>query len=180
MKHYKKKDFPVEDVRRFLEPTPTVLVTSAYKDKRDIMTMGWYTIMEFVPSLIGCMITGSNYSFELISKSGECVINIPTADIAKAVVAVGNCTGEDTDKFDTIGFTAEPASIVKASLIKECYASFECKIYDRKLINRYNFFIFEVVKAHVASSPKYPETIAYRGDSQFVLSGRNIKIHSDK
>lgn len=176
----KKKDFPVEDVRRFLEPTPTVLVTAAYKGKQNIMTMGWYTVMEFVPSLIGCMITGSNYSFDLINKSGECVINIPTADLARQVVAVGNCTGADTDKFTTIGFTAEPASIVEAPLLKECFASFECKIHDRKLINAYNFFIFEVVKAHVATRPKYPETIAYRGDSQFVLSGKNISIHSDK
>lgn len=175
-----KKDFPVEDVRRFLEPTPTVLVTSAYKDKQNIMTMGWYTVMEFVPSLIGCMITGSNYSFGLITKSRECVINIPSSALAKKVVAVGNCSGADTDKFTSIGFTAEPGSIVKAPLLKECFASFECKIHDSKLINAYNFFIFEVVRAHVAPRPKFPETIAYRGDSQFVLSGKNIRIHSDK
>lgn len=142
--------------------------------------MGWYTVMEFVPSLIGCMITGSNYSFDLIRKSGECVINIPGAALAKKVVAVGNCTGADTDKFAAIGFTAEPASLVKAPLIKECFASFECKIHDSQLVNAYNFFIFEVVKAHVASRPAYPETIAYRGNSRFVLSGRNIRIHSDK
>ena len=134
-----KKDFPVEDVRRFLEPTPTVLVTSSYKDKQNIMTMGWYTVMEFVPSLIGCMITASNYSFGLISKSRECVINIPSSALAKKVVAVGNCSGADTDKFKRIGFTAEPASIVKAPLLKECFASFECKIHDTKLINPYNF-----------------------------------------
>lgn len=176
----RKKDFPVSDVRKYLEPTPTVLVTAAYKDETNIMTMGWYTILEFTPSLIGCMITGSNHSFNLISRSGECVINLPTSALAKSVVAVGNTTGADTNKFETFGFTPVPATLVKAPLIKECFANFECKLYDRKLINTYNFFIFEIVKAHVATSPKWPETISYRGDSQFVLSGKNIRIHSDK
>ena len=54
-----KKDFPVSQVRRFLEPGPIVLVSSAWKGKANIMTMGWHTVMEFVPSLIGCMIPAS-------------------------------------------------------------------------------------------------------------------------
>jgi flavin reductase (DIM6/NTAB) family NADH-FMN oxidoreductase RutF len=180
MKQYKKKDYPVSDVRRFLEPTPAVLVSSSYRGKDNLMTMGWYTIMEFTPSLIGCMITSANYSFDLIEKSGECVINIPTRDIAKTVVAIGNCSGADTDKFKKFGLTPQPAEQVKASLIGECFAGFECRLYDRKLVKAFNFFVFEVVAAHVASTPKYPETIHYRGDSVFMVSGRNIRIPSMK
>jgi hypothetical protein len=30
-----------------------------------------------------------------------------------------------------------------------------------------NFFIFKVVKAHVASSPKHPETLHYTGNGVF-------------
>jgi hypothetical protein len=37
---YKKKDFPTHNVRRFLEPGPIVLVSSAHKGKTNIMTMG--------------------------------------------------------------------------------------------------------------------------------------------
>jgi flavin reductase (DIM6/NTAB) family NADH-FMN oxidoreductase RutF len=180
MKQYKKKNYPVADVRRFLEPTPAVLVSSVYRDKHDLMTMGWYTIMEFTPSLIGCMITASNYSFGLIEKSGECVINLPTRDIAKTVVAIGNSSGANTDKFKKFGLTPQPAEQVKASLIAECFASFECRLHDRKLVKAYNFFVFEVVKAHVANTPKYPETIHYRGDSIFMVSGKNIRIPSMK
>ncbi len=57
MKTYIKKDFPVHKIRRFLEPGPVVLVSSAWKGKDNIMTMGWYTVMEFSPSLIGCVIS---------------------------------------------------------------------------------------------------------------------------
>ena len=45
MKRYKKIDFPVGNIRRFLEPVPVVLVSSAYKRERNIMTLGWHTVM---------------------------------------------------------------------------------------------------------------------------------------
>ena len=41
MKTYVKKDFPVSQIRRFLEPGPIVLVSSAYKAEQNIMTLGW-------------------------------------------------------------------------------------------------------------------------------------------
>ena len=45
------------------------------------MTMGWHTVMEFTPSLVGCVISEGNHSFEMIRNSGECVINVPTSDL---------------------------------------------------------------------------------------------------
>ena len=147
---YRKRDFPVSEIRRFLEPGPVVLVSSAWKRRQNIMTMGWHTVMEFSPSLIGCIISNQNHSFEMIKKSKECVINIPTQEMAKKVVGIGNCSGSEIDKFKKFELTAIPATKVDAPLIQECYASFECKISDSQLVNRYNFFIFEVFKAHVA------------------------------
>ena len=69
MPRYTKKDFPVCNVRRFLEPGPIVLVSSAHDDQTNIMTMGWHMVMEFSPSLISCLISSGNHSFELIRKS---------------------------------------------------------------------------------------------------------------
>ncbi len=109
--------------------------------------MGWHTVMEFSPSLIGCMITAANHSYRMIEKSGECVINIPTADMLETVIRIGNTTGGEIDKFAEFNLTAAPGDIVKAPLIEESYASFECRLADRRMLKRYNFFIFEVVKA---------------------------------
>lgn len=171
MKKYTKKDFPVSDVRRFLEPGPIVLVSSAWKGKQNIMTMGWHMIMGFEPSLIGCYIWDQNHSHNMIKKAKECVINVPTVDMATIVVKIGNCSGRDVDKFSEFDLTAEEGTKVKAPLIKECYANFECKLIDTSLIKKYSLFIFEVQKAHVATSPKFPETIHYRGDGLFMTSG---------
>lgn len=176
MKAYKKQDFPVDQIRRFIEPGPIVLVSSAWKSKTNIMTMGWHMVMEFSPSLIGCYIWTENYSFEMIRKSKECVINVPTFDIAKTVVDIGNTSGADIDKFSKFKLTPLPAEQVKAPLIKECYANLECKLIDTSLIKKYSLFIFEVVKAHAPSSPKYPTTIHYRGDGQFMVAGRSLNL----
>jgi flavin reductase (DIM6/NTAB) family NADH-FMN oxidoreductase RutF len=177
MPGYTKTDFPVSNVRRFLEPGPIVLVSSAHKGETNIMTMGWHMIMEFVPSLIGCYIWTENHSFEMIRGSRQCVINIPTEDLAAKVVKIGNSSGRDIDKFAEFGLTARPGEIVRAPLIDECYASFECRLADSSLIRRYSLFVLEVVKAHVASSPKYPKTIHYRGDGVFMISGANTAKH---
>lgn len=171
MKHDVKKDFPVGNVRRFLEPGPIVLVSSAWKGQKNIMTMGWHMIMEFEPSLIGCYIWDENHSAEMIRKSKECVFNIPTVDLAATVVKIGNCSGREVDKFKEFKLTPLPANKVKAPLIQECYANFECKLIDSSLIKKYNLFVFEVVKAHVAKTPKFPKTIHYRGDGLFMISG---------
>lgn len=174
MASHRKKDLPVWEIRRYLEPGPIVLVSSSWKGRQNIMSMGWHTVMEFSPSRIGCFITSANHSYEMIRKSKECVINIPAYDMIDAVIRIGNTTGSEIDKFADTGLTPVEADKVKAPLIKECYANFECKVADTSLLKKYSFFILEVVKAHVAVSPKYPRTVHYRGDGVFMISGKNV------
>jgi flavin reductase (DIM6/NTAB) family NADH-FMN oxidoreductase RutF len=177
MPTYKKKGFPVSDARRFLEPGPIVLVSSAWKGKTNIMTMGWHMIIGEQPSLVGCFIWDANHSFEMIRRSKECVINIPTLELATTVVRIGNSSGRDVDKFAAFKLTASPAKKVRAPLIAECYASFECRLVDASLISKYSLFVLEVLKAHVASTPKFPKTIHYRGDGLFMVSGPTVRTY---
>jgi flavin reductase (DIM6/NTAB) family NADH-FMN oxidoreductase RutF len=173
-RHPEKLDFPVSQIRRYLEPGPIVMVSSALDDKRNIMTMGWYTVMEFTPAFVGCVIADGNYSFDLIRNSRECVINLPTTSLTDVVVGVGNSTGAEIDKFEKFGLTARRATRVKAPLISECHANFECRLTNDALVQEYNFFIFEVVKAYVAKAPKHPETLHYTGDGVFMVSGKIV------
>lgn len=173
-----KRDFPVGQVRRYLEPGPIVLISSRRRNKTNIMTLGWHTILEFSPSLVGLMISAGNHSFHMIRDSRECVINLPTTRLTDTVVGIGNTSGAEIDKFEAFGLTAENASEVDAPLIGECHASFECRLHEDALVDRYNFFIFEVVKAHVAPSPKHPETLHYTGDGVFMVSGKIISRRS--
>lgn len=176
MKPFIKRDFPVAGIRRFLEPGPIVLVSSAWKGSTNIMTMGWHTVMEFEPSRVGCYIWDQNHSHALVKRSGECVINIPTYALVRQAIGIGNCSGRDVDKFARFKLTQVGAERVAAPLIGECYANYECRLVD--FLARHSFFVFDVVKAHVASSPKYPRTFHYRGDGVFMISGRNTSFRS--
>lgn len=170
----KKRDFPVSQVRRYLEPGPIVLVSSHHEGATNIMTLGWHTILKFSPSLVGLMISSGNHSHEMIRASGECVINLPTTAMTDTVVGIGNTTGAQVDKFSRFDLTAQEANEVDAPMIGECHASFECRLHDAAMVEKYNFFIFEVMKAHVASSPKHPETLHYIGDGPFMVAGKVI------
>ena len=178
MKTFRKKNFPVDEVRRYLEPGPIMLVSSAWKGESNIMTMGWHMMMGFSPALFACYIWDANHSFELIRKSKQCVINLPTTDLFNEVICIGNCSGAEVDKFANFGLTAVAGTKVDAPLIEECYANFECRLYDGRQISKHSMFIWEVVKAHVATSPKYPETVHYRGEGVFMISGQNVNRRS--
>lgn len=176
---HSKQDFPVDKVRRFLEPGPIVLVTSAWQDERNVMTLGWQTVIEFSPSLLLMMISSGNHSHGLIRQSRECVVNLPTAGMIDTVVGIGNTTGAKIDKFERFSLATEDAREVGAPLLVDCFANFECRLREDRLGDDYDVFIFEVVKAHVAPRPKYPKTIHYTGEGIFMISGRHIDRRAD-
>jgi flavin reductase (DIM6/NTAB) family NADH-FMN oxidoreductase RutF len=175
-----KRDFPLSKVYGLLETGPVVLVTTARKGRADIMTMSWHTMMEFEPPLVGCVVSARNASFDALRATRQCVINIPTRELAKQVVGVGNTSGRDADKFDTFKLTAVDAAEVEAPLVAECYASLECVVADTRFVNRYNFFVLEVVRAWVDTAVKQPHTLHHRGNGVFAVASETIKLRSAK
>ncbi len=173
-----KRTFPLSNVYRLLEPGPVVLVTTAHKGKANIMTQSWHTMMEFEPPLVGCVISGNNYSFDALVKTKECVLSIPSVEQAKQVVGIGNCSGEKVDKFKKFALTPLPASVVAPPLITECYANLECKVADTRMVNKYNFFVLEVVKAWIDPAIKNPRTLHHQGKGVFMVAGDMIKLSS--
>ncbi|MDO9636380.1 MAG: flavin reductase family protein [Thiobacillus sp.] len=173
-----KRSCPLAKVYGLLEPGPVVLVTTARKGRANIMTMSWHTMMEFEPPLVGCVISGRNASFDALRATKECVINIPTQEWMKQVVGVGNCSGRKVDKFAEFGLTPVPAAEVAAPLIGECYASLECRVADTRLVNRYNFFVLEVVQAWVDTAIKQPQTLHHRGNGVFAVASGTVKLRS--
>jgi flavin reductase (DIM6/NTAB) family NADH-FMN oxidoreductase RutF len=173
-----KKSLPLSRVYQLLEPGPVVLVTTAHKGRANVMTLSWLTMMEFEPPLVGCVLSGRNYSFDALVKTKECVINIPTVDLARKVVKVGNSSGSKLDKFKAFGLTPLPASQVAPPLIEECYASLECRVADTRMVNKYNFFVLEVVKAWIDPAQKHPHTLHHEGCGSFRVAGEVIKLPS--
>ena len=173
-----KRPLPLAEVYRLIEPGPVVLVSTMSGGRANIMTMSWHMMVDFEPPIIACVISNRDYSFEALKKTRECVINVPTVELAKKVVGCGNTSERDVDKFKQFALTASEASSVRAPLIDECYASLECKVIDTKLVTQYGIFILEVVKAWIDPSNKRPRTIHHQGKGKFAVDGDTIKLSS--
>jgi len=173
-----KRTFPLSRVYTLLESGPVVLLTTARKGRANVMPMSWHTMLDFEPPMVGCVVSNRNHTFGLLKATGQCVIGIPTVDLAVQVVGCGNTSGRTVDKFHTFALTPMPASRVKAPLVVECYVNLECKVIDAKLATRYNFFILEVLKAWIDPTKKNPRTLHHCGKGAFMVAGKTIKLPS--
>ncbi len=173
-----KRTYPLAKVYGLLEPGPVLLLSTVRKGRANVMTLSWHTMMEFEPPLVGCVLGRGDYSFAALKATRECVLNIPTEELAEQVVGCGNTSGRDTDKFTAFGLTPAPASLVAAPLIRECFASLECRVADTRLVNRYGFFVLEVVKAWVDTAVQAPHTLHHRGCGEFAVATRTLRLAS--
>jgi flavin reductase (DIM6/NTAB) family NADH-FMN oxidoreductase RutF len=170
------KDVDPSKAYRLLEAGPIVLVTTAQDDKSNIMTMGFHMMIQHAPPLIGCIIGPWDHSHAALVATRECVIAIPTVDLAKKVVDIGNCSGDSVDKFKQFKLTAEKASCVQAPLIRECLANIECRIADDSLADAYNLFVLEAVAIRYDDKRKERRTLHHNGDGTFTVDGRTINL----
>lgn len=172
------QELPLSKVYQLLEPGPVVLLTTADKGRPNVMTMSWHMMMEFEPPLVACVVSGNDYSFLALQATGECVIAVPAVELATLVVQVGNSSGSKIDKFEAFALTPLSAEQVAAPLIAECFANLECKVIDTSLVDKYNLFVLEVVKAWIDPAQNNPKTIHHHGYGRFVVDGETITLDS--
>jgi flavin reductase (DIM6/NTAB) family NADH-FMN oxidoreductase RutF len=155
-----------------------VLLTTASKGRANVMTMSWHMVVEFEPPLVACVVSSADYSFAALRATKKCVIAVPALELAPKVVEVGNCSGRDVEKFERFGLTQAPAERVAPPLVAECFANLECKVADTRLVNQYNLFVLEVLKAWTDPAQKHPKTIHHHGYGRFVVDGKMIQLKS--
>jgi len=155
------------------EPGPVILVTTNDRAKQNIMTISWHMVTDFTPTL--AMTTGPwNYSFKALMKTKECVLAVPTIDLAEKVVRVGACSGRYIDKFNEFGLTPLSAGVVRAPLIAECLACLECRVTD--YLEDPGIVLLQGVKAWINMDRKERRTFHANGDGSFVVDGGTINL----
>ena len=170
------KELPASKAYRLPEAGPIVLVTTALAGRPNIMTMGFHMMVQHAPPLIGCVIGPWDHSYEALRATGECVIAVPTVDLASKVVDIGNCSGAEVDKFETFGLTPAAAKTVAPPLIAECLANIECRVADTTLVDKYSLFILEAVRIWTDPKRKERRTMHHNGDGTFTVDGRIINL----
>lgn len=137
---------------RLLNHGPTILVTSRYAGRQNVMAAAWNVPLDFDPPKIIVVIDKNTYTRELIEGSGTFAINIPCVAQIDTVYKVGTSSGRDlknTDKFALHGVETFPATRIDVPLVKGCVGWLECRIIpEPHNQNSYDLFIAEVVAAY--------------------------------
>ena len=132
-----------------LYPLPAVMVSVTDGQGNDnIITVAWTGTICTNPPMVYISVRPSRYSYEMIKKTGEFVINLTTEDLAFATDYCGVRSGRDVDKFKEAHLTREPAQFVKAPMIKESPVSIECKVTEVKELGSHHMFLAEVLAVH--------------------------------
>ena len=171
-------ELPLSEVYQLLEPGPVVLLTTAQGGRNNVMTMSWHMMVEFNPPLVACVVSSADYSFAALRATKECVIAVPSLELAPKVVGIGNCSGRDVEKFARFNLTPAPAERVAPPLVAECFANLECKVVDTRLVNKYSLFVLEVLKAWTDPAKKNRKTIHHQGYGKFAVDGEVITLKS--
>lgn len=99
-----------------LNPVPAVMVSVADQNHRpNIITVAWAGTVCTNPPMVSISVRPSRYSYEIIEKTGEFVINLTNEKLAKACDYCGVVSGRDVDKFKKTGLTPVPVEHVESS-----------------------------------------------------------------
>jgi flavin reductase (DIM6/NTAB) family NADH-FMN oxidoreductase RutF len=172
------QELPQAEVYQLIEPGPVVLLATAQDGRPNVMAMSWHMMMDFEPPRLACIVSEGDYSFSALRSTGECVIAVPPRTIASKVVKIGNCSGRNTDKIAKFKLATAPAALVTPPLLADCIANLECRVSDDRLVERYDLFILDVVKAWIDPKQIRAKTIHHRGYGRFVVDGEVITLKS--
>lgn len=147
-----KKEIPLSTFNRLINSGPVVLVSSDCEGESNIITVAWQTPVSHVPPLVAVSVGKSRHSHDMIERSREFVVNVPTLEILSKVHRCGTVSGREVDKFQDTGLTPEPAKRIAAPLIGECVGHLECRLFSSVVTGDHTVFVGEVLSASVEES----------------------------
>lgn len=146
-----KDRISVEQAHRLINCGCVLLVTSAYQEKNNVMTLAWQTPISSESLLLGIAVNSTHYTAELINKSGEFALNVPGIEILEQVSECGRVSGRSVAKFEEINITPEPAQMLSAPLIKECLGHVECRVVEQYDLGDHTLYVGKVIAASARS-----------------------------
>lgn len=182
-----KKDVPLWQAYRLLQPGTVALVTTRYLDKVNVMPASWVAPVSYHPPLIGVAVAPDNLTHDLIRRSEVFALNIPGRPLAEQVDRAGCISGRDVDdKLAQLGLTEAEADEIDVPRIEECLAHIECGLVRAIALGDHVWFVGQVLAAQ-ADDEAFHETwrlgedeearpLLHLGGPVYTLPGTRIEI----
>ena len=133
-----------------LYPLPAVMVSVSDGEGNDnIITVAWAGTVCTNPPMVSISVRPSRFSYDMLRKTGEFVINLTTEKLAYATDYCGVRSGKDVDKFKEMKLTKEKADFVKVPMIAESPVSIECKVRQVLELGSHHMFLAEVLAVQI-------------------------------
>jgi flavin reductase (DIM6/NTAB) family NADH-FMN oxidoreductase RutF len=156
-------------------PLPAVLVScGATPEEYNMLTVAWTGTICSDPAMCYISVRPERHSYDIIKRTGEFVINLTTEALARATDWCGVKSGKDFNKWQEMGLTPAPATVVKAPLIEESPVSIECRVKQIIPLGTHDMFIAEVV--NVAVDEQYLDE---KGKFDMVRAGLMAYSHGE-
>ncbi len=183
-----KTDIPLNKAKWLVEPGCVVLVSSGDRKRANMMTVSWQTpTNNNDPCLVLLVIRQARFSYELIKRNQELVINVPGEELLEQVHFAGSVTGRKIDKFKESGLTAVAAKLVAPPHIEECAGHLECRVVETFTMQTHDLLICEVLRAIVDTElfdgrwiPERFHTLHYLGGRAYGIMNKTVEAKNPK
>lgn len=127
-------------------PLPAVMVSCGdAPENYNIITIGWTGTVCSDPPMCYISVRHERYSYDIIKRTGEFVINLTTVNLARITDWCGVRSGRDYNKFKEMHLTPQQGQLVKAPLIGESPLNIECRVRDIRPLGSHDMFLADVV-----------------------------------
>lgn len=134
-------------------PLPAVMVSCGdAPENYNILTIAWTGTVCSDPPMCYISVRRERYSYDIIKRTGEFVINLTTEALAAATDWCGVRSGRDHNKFREMHLTPEAGQVVKAPLIAESPLNIECRVADIRPLGSHDMFLADVVAVDAEES----------------------------
>jgi flavin reductase (DIM6/NTAB) family NADH-FMN oxidoreductase RutF len=125
-----RKSLDEIDARRLLGGAPITLITSSFRGKHNVLPVAYVMPVSIRPPLIAVSISPERYSYEIIHKTEEFAINIPTRRLLHHVQFLGSVTGSDVDKLELTKLPTHRARKLNTVLLDGCVGWIDCGLEE--------------------------------------------------
>ena len=141
-----------EAIVSHLLPCPVVFISTAFEDKRDIMTATAMFVSEKEP-LVNVSVAKGHLTTNLINQAGGFTLIIASESQKELTNQLGSVRGAEEDKFKRFSISTLPSAPGKPLIPSGSSAWFECEVVSSHEISGYTVFTARIINQQEIGNP---------------------------